>query len=217
MTKPDPTIYDVAKAAGVSISTVSRVLNSYKEVNEETRSTVLAVIEKLGYVPKAEARARAVKKTRRIGVITPFFTAPAFVQRLRGLAAELASKNYELVIYAVDSLETLNDYLETMPFLTHNLSGLIFISININDKLAERLLKIGVEAVLIEHSQQILSSVEIDDVGGGQMAANYLIEKGHQKIAFCWGQQPPGLCGSNDRLTFKGFSKSARSGRNRFA
>ena len=59
--KRPPTIYDVATAAKVSISTVSRVLNNPDKVNDETRSAVLEVINTLGFVPKAEARARALK------------------------------------------------------------------------------------------------------------------------------------------------------------
>ncbi|MFZ5880743.1 MAG: LacI family DNA-binding transcriptional regulator, partial [Chloroflexota bacterium] len=81
-----PTIYDVAERAGVSITTVSRMLNAPDKVNPETRERILAAIDDLGFVPKAEARARALQQTGRIGVITPFFTAPSFVQRLRGVA-----------------------------------------------------------------------------------------------------------------------------------
>ena len=207
MQKNNPTIYDVAREAGVSISTVSRVLNAYKEVNEETRAVVLAAIEALGYVPKAEARARALKETRRIGVITPFFTAPAFVQRLRGVAAAVASKNFELVVYTVDSLETLSDYLETLPFSTHNLGGLIFISMNISEEQAERLLKHGLDAVLIEHSSQFFSSVEIDDVAGGRMAAEYLIDRGHRKIAFLGDSNRMDYVVQTTEYRLKGFRK----------
>src|SRR5512147_2454564 len=98
-----PTIYDVAKRAGVSITTVSRILNTPDKVHSETRQKVLAAIDGLGFVPKAEARARAMQLTGRIGVITPFFTAPSFMQRLRGIAEALSPENYELVVYTVDS------------------------------------------------------------------------------------------------------------------
>src|ERR1051325_3716396 len=100
---PDATIYDVAALAGVSISTVSRVLNSPEQVNEATRTRVLAAIDELNFVPKAEATARARKGTRRIGVLAPFFTYPSFVQRLRGVAIALTGSSYEMVIYNVES------------------------------------------------------------------------------------------------------------------
>ena len=84
------TIYDVAEKAEVSIATVSRVLNAPHRVNEVTRRRVLATIDDLGFVPKAEATARARRVTNRVGVLAPFFTYPSFVQRLRGISDALA-------------------------------------------------------------------------------------------------------------------------------
>ena len=80
------TVYDVAREAGVSIATVSRVLNTPDKVSPATRQRVRAAIDALGFVPKAEAAARARKAHGRIGVLAPFFTYPSFVQRLRGVA-----------------------------------------------------------------------------------------------------------------------------------
>jgi LacI family transcriptional regulator len=177
------TIYDVAKLSGFSISTVSRVLNNPDKVNVVTRSSVLEAINKLGFVPKAEARARALKDFQRIGVLTPFFTAPSFVQRLRGAAAALQSTSYEMIIFTVDSITALNKYLETLP-LTGNLDGLIVISLQFNNLYASQLVEHGLETVLIEYPQRMLSSVEIDDIAGGRMAAEYLLQKGHRKLGF---------------------------------
>ena len=81
-----PTIYDVVELSGVSIATVSRVLNNPERVSEVTRRKVMAAIDQLNFVPKAEARASSLKSTGRIGVITPFFTSPSFNDRLRGIA-----------------------------------------------------------------------------------------------------------------------------------
>jgi len=99
MRNSTPTIYDVAKDAGFSIATVSRVLNYPAKVNPTTRSVILAAIDRLSFVPKAESRARALMSTNRIGVLIPFFTAPSFVQRLRGISSVLSKENYEMVIY----------------------------------------------------------------------------------------------------------------------
>src|SRR6476660_9223103 len=134
-----PTIYDVAKHAGVSITTVSRMLNTPEKVNTDTREKVLAAIDALDFVPKAEARARAMQQTGRIGVITPFFTAPSFIQRLRGIAETLSPQNYELVIYTVDSINHLQGYLSSLP-LTSNLDGLIVLSLQVGDTEVRRLI-----------------------------------------------------------------------------
>jgi DNA-binding LacI/PurR family transcriptional regulator len=178
-----PTIYDVARHAGVSITTVSRILNDSDRVNAETQKRVLASIDALGFVPKAEARARAMQKNGRIGVITPFLTAPSFIQRLRGIANALSPKNFELVIYTIDSTERLQRYLATLP-LTGNLDGLIVLSLHVSDAEAHHLIEHRLPTVLIEYPHPRLNCVEIDDVEGGHMAATYLLGKGHHRIAF---------------------------------
>ena len=181
--KKNPTIYDVADLSGVSITTISRVLNSPDKVNAETRQKVLEAIDTLGFIPKAEARARALRQAGRIGVITPFFTAPSFVQRLHGIAAALTNENYNLVIYTVESAAHLESYIASLP-LTGNLDGLIIMSLPISDENVLRLTSHNMPTVLIEYPHQTISSVEIDDIAGGIMAAEYLIQKGHRRIAF---------------------------------
>lgn len=178
-----PTIYDVAQAAGVSISTVSRVINVNSNVSEATRCQVQDAIDRLNFVPKAEARARAMKDFARIGVLTPFFTAPAFVQRLRGVATALQTTRYELTIFTVDSMAHLNHYLATLP-ITGHLEGLILLSLRVNDESAQKLKSHNLETVLIEYPRADLNTVEIDDFEGGELAAAYLIGKGHQRLGF---------------------------------
>ena len=177
-----PTIYDVAKHAGVSITTVSRMLNAPDKVNSKTRERVLAAIDELSFVPKAEARARAMQHTGRIGVISPFFTAPSFIQRLRGVAETLSPENYELVIYTVDSNDHFQGYLSSLP-LTGNLDGLIILSLPVDDAQVRRVIDHGLPTVLIEYPHPRLNCVEIDDVEGGYMATTYLLGKDHRKIA----------------------------------
>ena len=204
--KPSPTIYDVAAAAQVSISTVSRVLNNPEKVNEETRAAVLISIKQLGFVPKAEARARAMKDFRRIGVLTPFFTAPSFVQRLRGAASALQSSSYELIIFTVDSSSALRSYLETLP-LTGNLDGLIILSLQFDDRYAGQLVDHGMETVLVEYPHPSLSSVEIDDIGGGKMAAEYLCKKGHRHFGFAGDTNIPDFGIHPITLRLRGFKQ----------
>ena len=184
-----PTIYDVAELSGVSITTISRAINSPEKVNTQTRTRVFDAIDKLGFVPKAEARARALQLTGRIGVITPYFTAPSFVQRLRGVASVLSKSNYELVIYTVDSVDHLRGYISSVP-LTGNLDGLIIMSLPIDDADAQRLNDNGLETVLIEYPHPKLNSIEINDRQGGHLAAEYLIRKGHKRIAFLGDTEP---------------------------
>ena len=207
-----PTIYDVARRAGVSITTVSRMLNTPDKVNSETREKVLVAIDALGFVPKAEARARAMQHIERIGVISPFFTAPSFIQRLRGVAAVLSSKNYELVIYTVDSNDHLQGYLSSLP-LTGNLDGLIILSLSVDDSQVRRFIDHGLPAVLIEYPHPKLNCVEIDDVEGGYMAATYLLGKGHRRIAFLGDTDLPEYSIHPVSLRLRGFRRALKEAR----
>lgn len=207
-----PTIYDVAKHAGVSITTVSRMLNTPDKVNSETRERVLSAIDELGFVPKAEARARAMQHTGRIGVISPFFTAPSFIQRLRGIAETLSPEHYELVIYTVDSNDHLQGYLSSLPF-TRNLDGLIILSLPVDDTQVHRLIDHGLPAVLIEYPHRKLNCVEIDDVEGGYMATTYLLGKGHRRIAFLGDTDLPEYSIHPVSLRLRGFRRALKDAR----
>lgn len=207
-----PTIYDVAKRAGVSITTVSRILNTPDKVNSETRKKVITAIDELGFVPKAEARARAMKHTGRIGVISPFFTAPSFMQRLRGVATTLSPENYELVVYTVDSNDRLQGYLSSLP-LTGNLDGLIILSLPVDDTQVRRLIDHGLPTVLIEYPHPKLNCVEIDDVEGGYLATTYLLGKGHRKIAFLGDTDLPEYSIHPVSLRLRGFRRALKEAR----
>ena len=209
MSSPNPTIYDVAKAAGVSIATVSRVLNYPRKVNATTRAAVMQAIDALGYIPKAESRARALMETRRIGVIIPFFTVPSFVQRLRGIAAVLNKNDYEMVIYPVDSRSREKSYLETLP-IRKTLDGLIIVSQVFDESVSHRLIENRMEAVLIEFFEQNFSTLEIDDATGGYMAANYLINKGHRRLAFIGGKEHPEFGVDPIVKRMQGFQKAVK-------
>jgi len=185
-----PTIYDVAEISGVSISTISRVLNSPDKVNTKTRERVMSAIDQLGFIPSAEARARAIRSTKRIAVLTPYFTAPSFVQRLRGVAGVLSRARCELVIYTVDSVEHSQAHIASIPIM-QSLDGLIIMSLAVEEKDARRLRDNGIETVLIESWHAQLNCICIDDVRGGMLAAEHLIDRGHTRIGFIGDIEPP--------------------------
>jgi LacI family transcriptional regulator len=202
----DPTIYSVAREAQVSISTVSRVLNTPHLVAQETRKKVLAAIEKLGYTPKAAAQAHAQKNFGRVGVLTPFFRHPSFVQRMRGIASVLAANSYELVIYPVESFEQLYHYLETVR-INRRLDGLITMALPIDGTTVKRFKNRSFPVVMIESDHPDLNSIMVDNVNGGRLAANFLIEKGHKHFGFIGDGDLPdySLRPSDDRLN--GFAE----------
>ncbi len=181
------TIYDVAKRAGVSIATVSRVLNAPDRVAEETRTQVLTAIDELGFVPKFEARTRARKQIGRIGVLTPHFTADSFVDRLRGVSTALAGLPYELVVYDVTTPAQRDGYLTSLA-LTHQVDGLIIIGLPFDETMTARLLTHQMSVVQIGTLAQPFSHrfdrIVTDDEAAGRMAADFLLARGHRRVGF---------------------------------
>jgi DNA-binding LacI/PurR family transcriptional regulator len=177
------TIYDVAKKAGVSVSTVSRAVNTPHLVQEKTRQKVMRAVEQLKFVPKAEASVLARKHVGSIGVLLPFFTSPSFVQRMRGVASALSATKFEFVVYTVGSRAQLDEYLDILP-LWHRLDGLIVMSMPLSDAQQRHLQSHSLEIVCVEFTQAHFPSIEIDNHEGGRMAARHLVARGRRRCAY---------------------------------
>jgi len=177
------TIRDVAKAAGVGVGTVSRVLNNHPSVRESTRKKVEGAIRALNYHPHTIARQLSLGKTTNIGVVAPFFIRPASVERLRGVETILAEHKYDLVLYNVETRERRDQLFETLP-RGDMFDGLLIFTLSPSDEAAQRLLNGRVPVVLVDAHHPSLSRVVIDDVQGGYMATRHLIDLGHERIAY---------------------------------
>jgi DNA-binding LacI/PurR family transcriptional regulator len=176
-----PTIYDVATRAGVSISTVSLAFNAPARVNAATLERIMAAVDELGYVPKTEAVTRARRGVGRIGVIAPFTAHATFAQRLNGVLRAAAGERFEVVVYDQESAAT--SRLATLP-LTRRVDGLIVMSVPFTEEVARRLVDQRVTTVLVELQHPRFSSVVIDDVAGGRLVADHLVERGHKRFGF---------------------------------
>lgn len=178
----DVTIYDIAEESRTSIATVSRVINHPGKVSEKTRLRILEIMERRGFIPRAEARERARKEVGRIGVITPYFTHPSFVHRLRGISYALRGDSFELVIINLETQNEIETYLRT-PGLSHRIDGLIILSRKFSQTTLKILLEQAIPAVFVEFGEDDFSSVCIDNVKGGRIAAEYLMKKGFRDFA----------------------------------
>lgn len=183
MNAKNSTIYDVAEEAGVSISTVSRVLNSPQQVSESTREKVLTAIEQLQFVPKAEASARARKQFGRIGVLTPSLTVLSFVERLRGIAHALNDTDFELIVYSVGNSAQLQHYLDMLS-VSRRVDGLIIMTLPIDEKSLNRLISNDIEIVCIEVANPFCCNITVNNTLGGQLAAKHLLKKGYRRCAY---------------------------------
>jgi DNA-binding LacI/PurR family transcriptional regulator len=177
------TIYDVAKQADVGVGTVSRVLNNHPQVSPETRQRVLSVIESLNYRPSALAQRFSRRKTLSIGVIAVFFTRPSVIERLRGMEAVAAARDYDLIVYNVET-PAKRDAIFRATADSRRVDGLVVISLTPGDDDVERWRNAGVPVVLVDTQHPALSSIVVDDVQGGYRAGQHLIELGHRRIAF---------------------------------
>ncbi len=194
------TIRDVAKRAGVGIGTVSRVLNNSPSVSEETRQKVLAAIEELNFRPNVLARQLSSGGGMlSIGIITPFFTRPAFVGRLEGIEHELAQTDYDLILYNVETPEQKQNLFRRVPS-ERRVDGLIIIALYPTDEDVAHFRRSGMPVVLVDAYHPDLPSITIDDEDGGRQAVQHLVSLGHRRIAFI----------SDDLETPFGFRASAQ-------
>ncbi len=176
------TIRDVAKRAGVGIGTVSRVINNHPSVSEATRQAVELAIAELSFSPNPSARRLSLGKTLSVAVVAPFFTRPAFIERLRGVVTALAETPYDVVAYNVETPKQRNRYLTELA-RRDRCDGLLIMALAPTDEEAERLLA-GVPTVLLDCYHPCLSRVVIDDVLGGAMATRHLLALGHTRIGY---------------------------------
>jgi DNA-binding LacI/PurR family transcriptional regulator len=183
-----PTIKDVAQKAGVGVGTVSRVLNNSPKVTPETRKLVLDVIAEVGFKPNTVAR-QLSRKTRvhNIGVITqPFISYRAFAERLRGIQLSLSEMEteYELMLYTVSSLAHYDERL-TMIAQTGAVEALIIIDLNLYDEQKALLREANLPFIGINHlKDQDWMCIGTDNVKGGYLAGQYLLDCGHRRIAY---------------------------------
>jgi len=176
------TIYDVAELAGVSISTVSLVLNQPTRVRDSTRRRVLDAANHLAFRPKSEAVSRARSGFGRIGVLSPFTSYASFHRRLDGILARLSEvgNGLEVVLFDHESVDgTASAFADSLP-LTERLDGLILMGVPLSRPNVELVGARRFPVVLVDVGEPRFSlpSVIVDDYLGGHLAAAHLLETG---------------------------------------
>ncbi|WP_419921225.1 LacI family DNA-binding transcriptional regulator [Candidatus Poriferisodalis sp.] len=199
------TIYDVAREAGVSISTVSLALNSPERVRPETLKRIMLAVDSLGFVPKSEAMARARRGTGRVGVIAPVTAFPtAFGLRLSGIFAGTKNENMDIVLFDHESAAT--SRLVSLP-VTRRVDGLIIMSVPFDEAIEHRLLRQNIPTVLLEIPHRGFSTVIVDHEGGGRDAGRLLVERGHSRFGYLGARQTHDYP-SQSRLQLAGFASA---------
>lgn len=200
------TIYDVAREAGVSMATVSRVVNGNPNVKPSTRKKVLAAIEQLGYRPNAVARGLASKRTTTVGVVIPDIASPFFAELARGIDDIASMYKYNIIL--CDSDERIERELHlTNTLLEKQVDGIIFMGREITENHMQVFTTAAVPIVLAGTKDPTgqLPSVDISHYEAGYDATKHLIEKGHKRIAMVTGPLIDPLTGMR---RFEGYKKA---------
>ena len=176
--KKRATIYDVASDAGVSITTVSRFLNDSDSVKDSTGHRIADAMERLDYIPHGNAGPRSERAVGRVGVLTPFFPAPSFVERLEGMIPVFREKNVEVVVYTIENPEQLDEYLSSVPF-TRRIDGLVLMSVRLTPEQHRLLAASGLQVVMVESDDDNYSRVLADDRQGGRIAGDLFLERNY--------------------------------------
>jgi LacI family transcriptional regulator len=174
------TIYDVAKRAGVAISTVSRVLNQSPYVSDATKTRVEKAIKELDFYPQANARKLARKEAQVIAVAVPTFTTPFFNEVLKGVKDEIKYLDLDFIIYNTGSDDPEGNF---MKFLEKGIpDALIIFSIDITESIHYRLKDLPIPVVLVGSNHTSYDHIYWDNYRGGFLAGEHLIKQGFTRI-----------------------------------
>lgn len=187
------TIKDIAKAAGVSITTVSRALNGYSDVSEETRRKIFRIAEDMGYSPNIAARSLIVKRTKTLGLLISGITRTSVkdsiaFEILCGMNDRAGELNYDLVLFNTDTQKQKMKSYKALC-LERGVDGVIIMGIRMDDPYLEEVVHSAIPCVLIDIplTGKDVSSVNSDSVNGAWMAVDHLIRNGHRHIGLING------------------------------
>jgi len=181
-------ITEVARRAGLSVATVSRVFNSPEVVNAQTRSTVLRVAQEVGYVANASARTLRTRSSKVLGVVLPTLTNPVFAECLQGIASQAALRGY-----AISPCTTEYDHAgedaATTRLLASGVDALVLVVSNPGDSAAlARVRQAGKPYVLAYHHTHEHACVGVDNTGAVRELVLRLAAAGHSRIGMVTGQ-----------------------------
>jgi len=187
------TMKRIASELGVSITTVSKVLNNRQDIGHATRARVLAKVAELGYQPNAVARSLTLRRTHTLGVVIPDLMHSFFVEIVAGLETVASAQGYGLLLCSSNE-DPAKERAEIDMLRQRQVDGIILASANAsgNTDLLQRLGPLGIGLVMIDrddHPGVKCDRVVTDDLEVGRLAASHLVEQGRQAIAHIMG--PP--------------------------
>ncbi|MEC0227579.1 LacI family DNA-binding transcriptional regulator [Paenibacillus alba] len=190
------TIKDVAKAADVSVATVSRVLHNLTGYSDKTKQKVMQAVEELGYQPNAIARGLVNKRTQTIGVLFPHVSSSFSSDILHGIEEIAQEKGFSVIV-----CNTAEEGKRTMKYLQvlreKQVDGIVFTSEVLKDEYFQAIKEMRVPVILVNTMSQkhMIPYVKVDDHQAAYHATDYLIQKGHREIAMISGSPKDRIAG----------------------
>ncbi|MBO3749450.1 LacI family DNA-binding transcriptional regulator [Streptosporangiaceae bacterium NEAU-GS5] len=178
------TIRDVAQAAGVHVSTVSRTFTAPQQVNEDTRNRVIEVARELGYRPNRAARSLTTGRTNNIGLIVADLANPFFSSIIKAAQAHARERDYHVFVADTDEDPAVEE--ELVQAFTKQVDGVILCSPRITNRVITRLAK-DVPFVVVNRRLRGYATILMDVAQGSRLAIEHLRELGHRKIAVASG------------------------------
>jgi len=204
------TIYDVAREAGVSMATVSRVVNHNPNVKPQTRKKVFEAIERLGYRPNAVARGLASKKTTTVGVVIPDIANVNLAEVARGIEDIANMYHYNIILSNADKRKD-KEIRVVNTLLEKQVDGLLFMGGAVTEDHIQAFNTSNVPIVLCATTDEkgTMPSVDIDHEGAAFDAVSKLVEEGHRAIAMISGTlQDPAI----GYARFQGYKRALEQG-----
>lgn len=198
------TIEDVARLAGLSRTTVSRVINNHPYVSKIKKKLVLDAMEELGYVPNSAARSLRNQRTGVIAVFIPRVMNPFFSQLIEILEMAASEREYQLIVCQTQySKKKELAYLNLLK--TRQVDGVIMTSMANSWEIIQPFLDYGPIILCNEYEDQAtVPMIYIDQYEAGYLATKHLIDQGHEKIAYCCGKYASNVAAARE----KGFKKA---------
>jgi LacI family transcriptional regulator len=191
------TIKDVARAAGVSVASVSRALNGHENVTDTTRQRIVEVANRLRYMPNDAARSLITRRTQTIGAILPDLHGEFFSELIRGI--DLAARTRGLHLLVSSSHGDADEAAAALRSMQGRVDGLLIMSPHADPRLLDANLPDSLPAVIMNAraGQSRYPTLNIDNHGGALAMTNHLIACGHRRIAFIAG--PAGNLDADER------------------
>ena len=198
------TIFDVAERAGVSYSTVSRVVNNYAHVKPATRSKVQAAMDELGYVANLKARSLAGGRSQIIGILTYDLDTTYNVEVVRGIDEEVSSRDYDMILSTTHHRRQ-KEADHVAKLATGLVDGLLIVLPSNLEAYVANLEGLGYPFVLIDHQglqHEGSGSIQATNYRGGYDAVRHLLDLGHRRIGIVTGpfSEPTAVSCAADRL-----------------